>query len=185
LVPGRVLSAARDPEPTWPQPVEPGPTGTAGPLARETATRATVRWPRVVSRSAARTARRLECPARETIHGGVESMGGLVVAVSLSPTHSVAKRNQPAIRLLAGLGVEGDVHAGATVRHRYHVRRNPGAPNRCQVHLFQAELHDELRKAGFDLGPGQMGENVTTRGVDLLTLPTGTRLWLGGRPCSR
>jgi MOSC domain-containing protein YiiM len=65
------------------------------------------------------------------------------------------------------------------VRHRYHVRKNPAAPNRCQVHLIQAELHDELLAAGFEIAPGGMGENVTTRDLDLLGLSTGTRLRLG------
>ena len=114
------------------------------------------------------------------IHGGVMSMEGTIVAVSLSPTHSMAKQNRDAVRLVAGLGVDGDVHAGERVRHRYHVRRDPDRPNLCQVHLIQAELHDELRAAGFDLAAGEMGENVTTRHVDLPGLPAGTRLQLGG-----
>jgi MOSC domain-containing protein YiiM len=105
---------------------------------------------------------------------------GEVVAVSRSPHHTLAKRNKKSIRLLAGLGVEGDAHAGETVKHRSRVRRDPTSPNLRQVHLIHAELHDELRAAGFELAPGQMGENVTTRGVDLLGLPTGTRLRLGG-----
>jgi MOSC domain-containing protein YiiM len=91
----------------------------------------------------------------------------------------MSKQAEPFIRLLEGLGVQGDAHAGEKVQHLYHIRKNPDAPNRCQVHLIQAELHDELRAAGFDLTPGQMGENVTTRDVDLLGLPTGTRLRLG------
>jgi MOSC domain-containing protein YiiM len=104
---------------------------------------------------------------------------GTVVAVSRSGSHTLAKANEPAIRLLAGLGVEGDAHAGETVRHRSRVRRDPTQPNLRQVHLIQAELHDELRAAGFEIAAGRMGENVTTRGVDLLRLPTGTRLRLG------
>jgi MOSC domain-containing protein YiiM len=107
-------------------------------------------------------------------------MEGVVVAVSRSPTHSMAKQNEPVIRRLAGLGVEGDAHAGATVRHRYLRRRDPGRPNLSQVHLIHAESHDELRVAGLELSTGEMGENVTTRGLDLLGLPTGTRLRLGG-----
>lgn len=107
-------------------------------------------------------------------------MEGRVVGVSRSPAHTMSKRAEPLIRLLAGLGVEGDAHAGEKVRHRYHVRKNPDAPNLCQVHLIQAELRDELRTAGFDIAPGQMGENVTTRGIDLAGLPAGARLHLGG-----
>lgn len=102
-----------------------------------------------------------------------------VTAVSSSPTHSFGKPNREAIRLLAGLGVEGDAHAGTTVKHRSRVRRDPTQPNLRQVHLIHAELHDELAAAGFDVGTGQLGENVTTRGVDLLGLPAGTRLRLG------
>jgi MOSC domain-containing protein YiiM len=77
------------------------------------------------------------------------------------------------------LGVEQDAHAGETVKHRSRVARDPTQPNLRQVHLIHAELHDELRAAGFPVGPGEMGENVTTRGVDLLGLPTGTRLHVG------
>lgn len=106
-------------------------------------------------------------------------MEGVVVAVSRSPSHSVAKQNQNVIHFLAGFGVAGDVHAGEKVRHRYHVRRDPDRPNLCQVHLIPSELHDELTRAGFHITPGRMGENVTTRGIDLLGLPTGARLRLG------
>jgi MOSC domain-containing protein YiiM len=102
-----------------------------------------------------------------------------VVAVCLSPTHTMSKRSRPSVRLLKGLGVEGDAHAGETVRHRYHVRQDPGRPNLCQVHLIEAELLDELCALGFDLSPGEMGENVTTRGIGLLALPRGARLHLG------
>ena len=80
---------------------------------------------------------------------------------------------------MAGLGVDGDTHAGATVQHRSRVARDPSQPNLRQVHLVHAELHDELRAAGFDVASGQMGENVTTHGIDLLALPAGTRLRIG------
>jgi MOSC domain-containing protein YiiM len=106
-------------------------------------------------------------------------MGGFVTAVSRSATHSLTKQNETHIRLLTGLGVEGDAHLGKTVKHRSRVARDPNQPNLRQVHLIHAELHDELRAAGFALSPGQMGENVTTRGIDLLGLPRGTRLYLG------
>ena len=106
-------------------------------------------------------------------------MSGTVQAVSCSPTHTFAKSNQGSIRLLTGLGVEGDAHLGKTVQHRSRVARDPSQPNLRQVHLIHAELHDELRAAGFVVSAGQMGENVTTRGIDLLGLPTGTRLRLG------
>ena len=105
--------------------------------------------------------------------------GGVVTAVSRSATHTMTKPAQESIRLLTALGVEGDAHLGETVKHRSRVARDPSKPNLRQVHLLHEELHDELRRAGFDLVPGQMGENVTTRGVDLLALPTGTRLHVG------
>lgn len=106
-------------------------------------------------------------------------MGGRVTAVSRSATHTMIKPNLDGVRLLTGLGVEGDAHLGVTVKHRSRVARDPSQPNLRQVHVIHAELHDELRGAGFDVVPGQMGENVTTRGIDLLGLPTGTRLRLG------
>lgn len=106
-------------------------------------------------------------------------MDGMVVAVSCSPTHGFSKPNQDRIRLLAGLGVEGDAHMGQTVKHRSRVAVDPTQPNLRQVHLIHAELHQELRAAGFVVAPGDMGENVTTRGIDLLGLPTGTRLHMG------
>jgi len=106
-------------------------------------------------------------------------MDGVVAAVSRSARHTLVKPNEDSIRLVAGLGVEGDAHQGATVKHRSRVKINPAAPNLRQIHLIHAELHDELREAGFAVAPGQMGENVTTRGVDLLGLATGTRLHLG------
>ncbi len=110
---------------------------------------------------------------------GHETMDGTVTAVSRSATHTMTKPNDDSIRLLEGLGVEGDAHLGTTVKHRSRVKRDPNQPNLRQVHLIHEELHDELRGQGFELSPGQMGENVTTRGVDLLGLPTGTRLHLG------
>ena len=101
-----------------------------------------------------------------------------IVAVSLSPTHSFSKLPQASVRLLAGLGVEGDAHAGFTVQHRYHVRKDPTRRNHTQVHLLQSELFGELAPR-FTLQPGELGENITTAGIDLLTLPLATRLRLG------
>ncbi|MEV4458021.1 MOSC domain-containing protein [Microbispora sp. NPDC049633] len=106
-------------------------------------------------------------------------MTSRVTAVSRSATHTFSKTPLESIRLLTGLGVEGDAHAGVTVKHRSRVARDPSQPNLRQVHLIHAELHDELREAGFAVRAGDMGENVTTRGVDLLALSTGTRLHLG------
>ena len=106
-------------------------------------------------------------------------MDGVVTAVSRSARHTLIKPNEDSIRLLAGLGVEGDAHSGTTVKHRSRVARDPSQPNLRQVHLVHAELHDTLKEQGFAVGAGQMGENVTTRGIDLLGLPTGARLRLG------
>jgi MOSC domain-containing protein YiiM len=103
----------------------------------------------------------------------------IVTAVSISPGHHFSKPNVLSIRLLAGLGVEGDAHAGVTVKHRSRVRRDPSQPNLRQVHLVHSELFEELRGKGFTVTPGDIGENVTTRGIDLLALPTGARLRLG------
>lgn len=106
-------------------------------------------------------------------------MDAFVAAVSLSSGYTFSKPVQKSIRLLAGLGVDGDAHSGVTVKHRSRVKRDPTQPNLRQVHLIHAELHDELNAQGFNVSAGQMGENITTRGVDLLGLPTGTRLHLG------
>lgn len=105
-------------------------------------------------------------------------MDGLVTAVSSGATHALSKPIRDRIRLVPALGVESDAHLGATVQHRSHVARDPSRPNLRQVHLIHAELFDELQ-AEFRISAGQMGENVTTRGVDLLGLPRGTRLHLG------
>lgn len=106
-------------------------------------------------------------------------MKATVESVCLSPLHSMAKATQPAIRLIAGLGVEGDAHAGRRVKHRSRVAADPEQPNLRQVHLIHEELHDELTATGFDVAAGQMGENLTTRGIDLLNLPKGSRLRIG------
>jgi MOSC domain-containing protein YiiM len=107
-------------------------------------------------------------------------MSAVVTAVSRNATHDFSKPAQDQIRLLTGLGVEGDAHLGVTVKHRSRVAQDPTQPNLRQVHLIHAELHDELNAAGFTVSAGQLGENVTTRGVDLLALPVGTLLRLGG-----
>jgi MOSC domain-containing protein YiiM len=107
-------------------------------------------------------------------------MVAVVEAVSRSARHTLSKPNEDGIMLIEGLGVECDAHMGATVKHRSRVARDPKQPNLRQVHLIHAELHDELRATGFEVTAGQMGENITTRGVDLLALPAGTRLRLGG-----
>jgi MOSC domain-containing protein YiiM len=106
-------------------------------------------------------------------------MNAVIAGVCRSPTHSFTKPMADTIRLVAGLGIEGDVHQGATSKHLARLLRFGNAPNLRQVHLIHAELFDELRPLGFDLWAGRMGENITTRGIDLLRLPTGARLQLG------
>ena len=105
---------------------------------------------------------------------------GRVVAVCADESHNFSKPLRSSIRLLKGLGVESDAHLGETVKHRSRVRQNPDAPNLRQVHLMHTELFDEVRAKGFDVKPGDLGENVTTEGIDLLGLSVGTRLHLGG-----
>jgi MOSC domain-containing protein YiiM len=104
---------------------------------------------------------------------------GSVIAVSLRHGHHFSKTPSLSIRLLKGLGVAGDAHMGETVKHRSRVRKDPTQPNLRQVHLMHAELFEELRGKGFAVQPGDLGENVTTTGIDLLALPTGARLHLG------
>lgn len=106
-------------------------------------------------------------------------MVGHVIAVARDPAHRFGKQTRSDIRLVAGFGVDGDAHSGATIQHLSRLKQAPDAPNLRQVHLIHAELFDELAQAGFTVSPGQLGENVTTRGIDLLGLPRGARLRLG------
>ncbi|MFE4689053.1 MOSC domain-containing protein [Streptomyces sp. NPDC056749] len=106
-------------------------------------------------------------------------MTGRVTAVSSNAAYSFSKPNRASVTLLAGLGVEGDVHAGETIRHQFRMTYEPDLPNLRQVHLMHEELFDELALKGHSVSAGQLGENITTRGVDLLGLPTGTLLHLG------
>jgi hypothetical protein len=119
--------------------------------------------------------------AAEELCGRLENyiMNPVVTSVSRSGQHTFTKPVVLTIRLVPGLGVEGDAHLGERVKHRSRVRKNPNDPNFRQVHLIHEELFGELRGKGFDVSPGAIGENVTTRGIDLLGLPTGTRLRLG------
>jgi hypothetical protein len=108
-----------------------------------------------------------------------------VEAVHLSGTHSFSKHPAFGLTLLAGIGVAGDAHSGATVKHRSRVRRDPESPNLRQVHLMHAELFEELKARGFRVYPGELGENITTRGLDLLSLPEGTVLRIGKKALVR
>ncbi|WP_437584566.1 MOSC domain-containing protein [Paramicrobacterium sp. CJ85] len=106
-------------------------------------------------------------------------MTASVLGVHRSRTHSFSKPTVDEIELVEGFGVAGDAHAGATVQHVSRVKRDPSTPNLRQVHLLHAELFDDLAVAGFHVEPGQMGENLTTTGLDILSLPVGTRLSIG------
>jgi MOSC domain-containing protein YiiM len=100
-------------------------------------------------------------------------------ALHLSSTHSLSKEQVDSLTMVAGLGAAGDAHSGALVKHRARVAKDPNQPNLRQVHLIHSELFDELASKGFQVGPGAMGENITTRGIDLLGLPTGAILAVG------
>ena len=102
-----------------------------------------------------------------------------VIAVASDTVHNIAKPVQESIKLVAGWGVEGDAHAGKTVQHRHDKHKNPEAPNLRQVHLMHSELFDQVERLGLEVKPGEMGENITTRGVDLLNLPRGAQLKIG------
>ena len=104
-----------------------------------------------------------------------------VIAVSRSGSHSFSKPTCTSVHLIEGLGVEGDAHSGKTVKHRSRVAKDPSQPNLRQVHLIHSELHDELIEQGFRVTPGVMGENITTKGIDLLGLPRGSLLHIGDK----
>lgn len=111
--------------------------------------------------------------------GLTETQTPLVVGVFLSGTHSFTKHQQDVVMLRKGLGIEGDAHCGPLVKHRFDAERDPTRPNLRQVHLIQAELIDDLTRKGFAVRPGDLGENISTRGIDLMALPVGTRLHIG------
>ena len=103
----------------------------------------------------------------------------IIQAVSRNPEHSFSKTPQASLRLIEGEGIEGDAHRGRTVQHLYLKRKDATQPNLCQVHLLASEMLTELEAKGFELQPGALGENILTQGIDLLTLPLGTRMHLG------
>ncbi|MDQ2851471.1 MAG: MOSC domain-containing protein [Actinomycetota bacterium] len=106
-------------------------------------------------------------------------MPAAVIAVHVSSVHEFSKDTQDQIVLDEGLGVRGDAHYGATVQHRSRVAVDPSQPNLRQVHLIPVEVLQTVREAGYDVQPGDLGENITTRGIDLRGLPVGTRLTIG------
>ncbi len=111
--------------------------------------------------------------------GDSDFICGKVIAVSRSSSHNFSKAGEKNIRLIRGMGVEGDAHFGTTVKHRSRVAIDPGQPNLRQVHIVHSELFAELKGKGYDIYPGDIGENITTSGIDLLSLPAGTRLHIG------
>jgi MOSC domain-containing protein YiiM len=121
----------------------------------------------------------LDAHAETLVTALPKSLTGRVIAVARDARHRFSKPNTLAITLVEGLGVEGDAHLGETVKHRSRVREDPTKPNLRQVHLIHSELFDELALAGFVLNAGAIGENITTRGLDLLALPKGTRIHIG------
>lgn len=102
-----------------------------------------------------------------------------VIAVAASPTHSFSKILKPAIELIAGFGVKGDAHYGAKIQHLYDKRKDPDQPNTKQIHLIHSELFEEVAAKGYTVTPGDLGENITTRGIDLLSLPEHAQLHIG------
>ncbi len=104
---------------------------------------------------------------------------GSVQAVHRSPDHTFCKWSEDEVELVAGVGVVGDAHSGARVKHRSRVAKDPTQPNLRQVHLIHAEVHDRARELGFEVAPGDMGENITTRGIDLIDLAVGSILEIG------
>ena len=114
-----------------------------------------------------------------TAHRHTATATARVVAVAASRQHRFSKQTAPVIRLIEGLGVEGDAHLGATDQHRSHARRDPTRTNLRQVHLLPGELFDDLLASGHRVLPGDLGENVTTYGIDLPALPVDTLLLLG------
>ncbi|MEG3617450.1 MOSC domain-containing protein [Magnetovibrio sp. PR-2] len=108
-----------------------------------------------------------------------QALLGTVQAVSLNPAHGFSKQNQDRIRVLKGLGVEGDAHMGETVQHLSRIAQNPLQPNLRQVHLIASELFEMLSEKGYQLSAGDLGENILTTGLDLISLPVGTKLHIG------
>ena len=106
-------------------------------------------------------------------------MSAVVRALHRSSEYTFTKETCDSVELLAGRGVAGDVHSGATVRHRSRIERDPMQPNLRQVHLFDGEVLDQLAGEGFGVTDGALGENITTDGLDVLSLPTGTLLRIG------
>ncbi|MBB4765918.1 transcription elongation factor [Amorphoplanes digitatis] len=124
-------------------------------------------------------------PAAVGVVGAEQGLRGVVASVSCNDVYSFTKPTRDEIILIPGLGVEGDVHAGVTVKHRSRVAADPTQPNLRQVHLIHAELHDEVRPEGYEVPAGGLGENVTTVGLDLLGLPVGTILRFGPPPVDK
>jgi len=97
-----------------------------------------------------------------------------VLSVSMSSSHGFSKRPTDYIYLLSGCGVQGDVHCSGAA----------SSNNKRQVHLIASELLTELARKdskgrAYIISPGALGENITTKGIDLVGLNEGTRLHFG------
>ncbi|MGY3529341.1 MOSC domain-containing protein YiiM [Bradyrhizobium sp. USDA 4452] len=154
--------------------------------------RSASRWDNVPDRSSSRATKRTPCRAASSPRqrplqsdGSMDhllefpALQGSVVTVAIDAKHRFSKTPCLSIVLKTGKGVEGDAHYGQLVRHRYLARQNPRAPNLRQVHLIPSELYKALRNSGFDVGPGDLGENITTTGLDLERLPLNTQFRIG------
>ena len=87
-------------------------------------------------------------------------------SVNISRNKGERKKSVPEVRLTPDHGIENDAHAGSW--HR-------------QVSLLGMESIEKMRALGLDVGPGDFAENLTTAGIDLVSLPVGTRLRVGDR----
>jgi MOSC domain-containing protein YiiM len=94
----------------------------------------------------------------------LEAQVGKVLSVNISESTGEPKSEVGRSKAVAGFGLEGDAHGGDW--HR-------------QVSLLAEESIDKMRAKGLKVSPGAFGENVTTRGIELATLPVGTRLKVG------
>ena len=102
-----------------------------------------------------------------------------VVGLSIDDGHHFSKRAVERVTMVAGVGIEGDVHAGPLVQHRSRVRVDPNQPNLRQVHLIDDAVFAVAASAGFEIDHGDLGENVTVSGLDVHGLAVGTMLRLG------
>ncbi len=109
----------------------------------------------------------------------MDSISGSVIAVCSRDAHLFSKENREEIELIKNFGINGDAHAGMYVKHRSRVKKNPKQLNLRQVHLIPIELLNEMKQHRYDLHPGDLGENITTSGIDLINLPLNSQINIG------